>query len=76
LRLRELDPDEWETHLGARATAVTIRRQVQVGERPYPGKRWRPSAREPITGAADHALFAAVTSWVAAERPARSQQQQ
>jgi hypothetical protein len=36
LRLRDLDPDEWETHLAPGATAVTIRRKTQVGDRPHP----------------------------------------
>jgi hypothetical protein len=35
LRLRDLEPDEWEAQLVPGATAITIRRKAQLGERPH-----------------------------------------
>ena len=35
LRLRDLEPDEWEAHLVPGAAAVTIRRKAQLAERPH-----------------------------------------
>lgn len=35
LRLRDLEPDEWEAHLVPGATVITIRRKAQLGERPH-----------------------------------------
>ena len=63
LRLRDLDPNECETQLAPGATAVTIRRNMQVGERPHtPVSDGGPRRESRSQAAADHARVADVTS--------------